>query len=134
MLVVGAFKLGLSGESYLVEGQGASTGEKLVDASRYGLILGKLLEEALLRKPVLVLLAYAPLLGLRPDWRAAALWVPCGVLALMLGVYCLVYLTTPLPLEWHLDKSLDRLLLQLWPGSLLVFFLAVKTPRELTHG
>ena len=36
-----------------------------------------------------------------------------------LSIVPVVYLLTPLPLAWHLDTSLDRLLLQLYPLALL---------------
>ena len=47
------------------------------------------------------------------------------VLLLMLVGYAFVYLTTPQGLAWHLDASVHRLLMQLWPTGLLAFFLAV---------
>lgn len=47
------------------------------------------------------------------------------LVALMLAGYYLVYLTTPQDLAWHLDTSLVRLLLQLWPLALLGWVLAL---------
>jgi hypothetical protein len=53
-----------------------------------------------------------------------------GALGLTLAGYAFVYLTTPQDLAWHLRTSLHRLLLQLWPSALFVFFLLVKTPEQ----
>ena len=50
-----------------------------------------------------------------------------AVLVLMLGGYFFVYLTTPLNLAYHLKTSLSRLLLQLWPSVVFVFFMAAST-------
>jgi hypothetical protein len=47
------------------------------------------------------------------------------VLVLMLVGYYAVYLLTPQDLAWHLDSSLVRLLLQLWPIGLLCWGLTV---------
>ena len=45
----------------------------------------------------------------------------------MLG-YFAIYLMTPLDLGYHLGSSLERLLLQLWPIGLFVFFSSVREP------
>ena len=46
--------------------------------------------------------------------------------------YLAVYVLTPLDLEWHLDTSMRRLQLQLWPALLLLVFVLVRTPAEAT--
>ena len=51
------------------------------------------------------------------------------VLALMLVGYFAVYLTTPLDLAFQLETSLSRLLLQLWPSGVFIFFMAT-SPTE----
>lgn len=63
-------------------------------------------------------------------WRArrrpvGAERVVLPLVALMLAGYYLVYLTTPQDLTWHLDTSLVRLLLQLWPLAILGWVLAL---------
>src|SRR5699024_6535366 len=55
----------------------------------------------------------------RRRWQAAE-WIVPLVLALMLAGYYGVYLLTPHELVWHLDSSLVRLLLQLWPLTILI--------------
>jgi len=51
-------------------------------------------------------------------------------LCLMLAGYLGIYVITPHNLYWHLSTSLYRLLLQLWPGFILLYFMIVKTPEE----
>ena len=65
-----------------------------------------------------------PLLGL--GWRrmGGREWIVALVIALMLAGYYGVYLLTPWDLKWHLDSSLVRLLLQLWPAALFFWCLA----------
>jgi hypothetical protein len=60
-----------------------------------------------------------------------------GVLALVLPLvgilimYYLIYLITPHDLSWHLGTSIDRLALQVWPTTLLLFFYFLRTPEEM---
>jgi hypothetical protein len=54
------------------------------------------------------------------------------ILALMLIGYFLVYLITPKPLVWHLDTSCSRLLLQLWPSCLFIYFCGVGSWKQRT--
>jgi hypothetical protein len=63
--------------------------------------------------------------GCRTPGRGTAL----GCFALMLAGYCLVYLISPLDLNWQLRTSADRLLVQLWPMLVLVTFLYLRTPE-----
>ena len=44
--------------------------------------------------------------------------------------YFMIYVLRPLDLAWLLDSSLDRLLLQLWPGIVFVVFLASRAPQR----
>ncbi|MGD0229924.1 MAG: glycosyltransferase family 39 protein [Syntrophorhabdales bacterium] len=48
------------------------------------------------------------------------------MLALMVVGYFFTYVLTPHDLRWHLDSSLERLLLQLWPSFLFVVFLTTR--------
>jgi len=49
--------------------------------------------------------------------------------SMVIGYY-LVYIVTPHDLAWHLQYSLDRLLLQLWPSAIFVYFMMVRTIEE----
>lgn len=54
-------------------------------------------------------------------------------LGLMLAGFYTIYLITPWNLAWHLDTSLVRLLLQLWPAIILFWVLAVPDPTGATE-
>jgi len=74
--------------------------------------------------PILPLLALA--IGLsfegerRRDWLFAAT-IPCA----MLAGYFSIFLISPFPLKWHLESSLNRLLVQLWPCFVLATFVGL---------
>src|SRR5262249_40932276 len=101
------------------------------NSSRYMAILSSLLTGLWKIGPGLLpaLMVYAYLLGRSSDrffrWRpllATGLFV--------LGCYLAAYLISPHPLDWHLESSLDRLLLHLWPAALFGFFVCVASPEE----
>lgn len=48
-------------------------------------------------------------------------------------IYFFIYVTSPRDLEWHVQTSVGRLYLQLFPLMLLALFLWLKTPNELTY-
>jgi hypothetical protein len=62
-------------------------------------------------------------------------WITSAVaIAMILGilfVYYVLYLITPFDLDWHLATSLDRLILQVWPAVVFLFFYHARTPREV---
>jgi hypothetical protein len=51
-------------------------------------------------------------------------------LLLMLAGHFMVYVSMSNELSRHLGNSFHRLLLQLWPGALFLFFMLVRTPAE----
>jgi hypothetical protein len=94
--------------------------------SRYWIIIKSLCRE-LVRDfwlPVIALLA----LRRRPSPVASLI-----VAGMALG-YFGVYVVTPLSLQWHLDTSLNRLLVQLLPSALLVYTDAVKRSSQPAGG
>lgn len=60
----------------------------------------------------------------------SGMWTIGAVIFLQLAVYFCIYLITPLELTYHLNTSLDRLYLHVFPLALLLFFLWVKSPTE----
>jgi hypothetical protein len=107
-----------------------TTGEalsKMADPSRYAAIAGAFANHLLKMGEVpghpLILLS---ILSLVLTWKTkrshgAAPWTAAIVLSAMLASYFAVYVVTPNDLEWHLNTSLDRLLLQVWPAAVLLF-------------
>jgi len=93
-------------------------GRVLTDAGRYGFLV-----QAFVRR----IAQYS--WGV-PWFAAAAVWLApvrrkaplegIAVPVLMLGAYFGAYLVSPWDLDWHTVTSLDRLLLQVWPASLVL--------------
>jgi hypothetical protein len=104
---------------------------KLVDLSRYLTIFKALRNQFFgyggLVIPLLpMLLVYPIFAGFRipRSERCAVLGLALRVSALAIA-YFLVYLFTPKPLTWHLSTSLVRLVTQILPSALLLYFLVV---------
>ena len=76
--------------------------------------------------PVIIVLAvFAFLVRFRadPDRRTAVHTMIVAVVLMLLGDFA-VYLLLSNRLDWLIDTSLDRILMQLWPAALLAFFAA----------
>jgi len=135
LAVIGYFKFTFAPPNDLLAGQGLGTAiGRLHDLSRYGVIFRAFAVEVWRFGewviPALPLLGiYLLLLGLRVS-RGERPGV--AVLSLTLGFtflgYFLVYAMTLYDVKWQLSKSLDRLLLQLWPAAVYLFFLIARPP------
>jgi hypothetical protein len=71
-------------------------------------------------------------LGILVRWQVEdryrlPLWIATTALVLVFFSYCAVYLMTPYALAWQVQSSFDRLILQVWPGFLLVFFVFLRS-------
>ena len=76
--------------------------------------------------PVIIVLAvYAFLVRFRvdPELRTAVHTMIAAVVLMLLGDFA-VYLLLSNRLDWQIDTSLDRILMQIWPAALLAFFAA----------
>ena len=81
---------------------------------------------------IAVLLVYGWIMGIRNPGNLTekVLWViPLSQFA----IYMLIYVITPHDLEWHLNYSMSRLLIHLFPLALLCFFLFVNTPETVLN-
>lgn len=78
-----------------------------------------------------VLVAYLLALGPSPS-ETQRRWLLAGAagLLILLAGHFMVFVSMADELARLLRSSLDRLLLQLWPSALFLFFLAVRTPEE----
>jgi hypothetical protein len=64
-----------------------------------------------------------------PEFRSRLwLWIPIAVTA---GAEYALFLITESSLEWHLSTSVNRLLAQLWPSAIWLFFSMLRTPEDL---
>jgi hypothetical protein len=117
----------------------ASMLHRLLEPARFETVIGKAFVHGFFTfgdwlgiPGTLLLLAFYFIAG-RRDQRRPTAGHRASILALSLtsvGYLC-VYLITPYNLFWHLRFSLDRLLLQLWPSTIFLFFLLF-TPQNLS--
>jgi hypothetical protein len=136
LAVVLAFKSWIGAPNDLMADQGlVQSAARLLDASRYPLVAGgfatAVLEVGARGLVPLLLAGYAVVAGLastEADRRSGA--AVGTVVALMLVGYAGVLLVAPAPrLETNI-RSINRLLLQLWPSMLFAYFLLVRTADE----
>jgi hypothetical protein len=137
LLILIYFKLRFAPPNDLVASQDIQTiTQKILDPARYLLIFKALVNQFIgFRKwythPAYLLLVYPFFVGIRTRIRDSAGPASSAVaLGLILIGYLFVYVTTPHDLQWHLSFSLGRLLIQLWPAFVFLYFLAVRTPEE----
>ncbi len=136
LIMLVGFKIGLAPANDLLSDHGfRQTADRLLDGSRYLQVLvgfkQGFLEVGAKGLVGLLLLTYSLCAGLAPAGparlgaKAAAI-----VMALMLAGYAAVLLTMPEPLLATNIRSINRLLLQLWPSILFAYFLSLRTAEE----
>jgi hypothetical protein len=81
--------------------------------------------------PIVPLAIIGISLGIHPARRRqpVVLMIFAVLLAVLAG-YFFTFVITPLDLAWHLNTSLGRLYVQLWPSFLLLAFAMIRTPEE----
>jgi hypothetical protein len=73
--------------------------------------------------PVMILYLIASRMTTRAQKSSSPWSMPALVLLGMSAGFYTVYLVTPHALQWHLETSLARLMLQMWPTGLVLYFL-----------
>jgi hypothetical protein len=133
LLAVMFFKLTNPAQTYLFQSrQYAEVMAKLTDPSRYALIASQTWHT--LRTfghweswPMIPLLAFVLLAGVNRKCVRSAGWLSSvAVLGMVACGYFAIYVITPMDLRWHLDTSLERLMMQLWPPTLCVLAAAMR--------
>lgn len=136
LTIVLVFKGWVGTPNDLMADQGlVQSAARLLDGPRYAQVAGGFIDAVLevgSRGLVPLLLAgyaiVARLASAGADRRSGA--AVGGVVALMLAGYAMVLLVAPPPrLETNI-RSINRLLLQLWPSMLFAYFLVVRTVEE----
>jgi len=79
--------------------------------------------------PLLMVYALFAGININKEYKSSIITIIMTLYLMLMG-YFGIYLITPHDLQWHLSTSLYRLLLQLWPIFLFLFFMIVKTPEE----
>jgi hypothetical protein len=141
LCVVAYFKFRLAPPNDLISGLALDrTLSRVATASRYGAI-GRAFKGHIagfggngLVSAVWLLIAYLAATWVSDATRKAA-WLRSGALAVLMTLagHALVYLTMSDELPRHLNHSLERLLLQLWPAALFLLFIALRTPEEASE-
>ena len=101
----------------------------LIQFGRYQQIFLKFVSKVFLFNDGIVFLMFAYLLFSGLDKRffnRRILSPPAMVLGLLFGGYYFSYLISPNDLKWHLNSSLYRLLMHIWPSFVFLFFLCTK--------
>jgi hypothetical protein len=112
--------------------------EKISDSSRYLMILKSYRQTGWtfggwVFNPILPLLAFIGLGGVDKAVLRSYCWRAGIAIIVMLQVaYFAIYVITPLPLDYHLNSSLDRLLIHVWPACLLLAGMIVR--RQISAG
>jgi hypothetical protein len=77
--------------------------------------------------PALPLIAFVAIWKINPGAIRQGGWLSgASILALMLLGYFAIYVITPFSLDYHINTSLNRLLMHLWPAFLFLAGLAVR--------
>ena len=139
VLVVG-FKVAFAPPNDLLSTLGVErTWDRLIAPERYVIVIGEYARHVAsfgnngVGSVAWILLAYLLAVGVsRHELRLP--WVRAGasIVVLLLAGHFLVFVSMADELSRLLDSSLDRLLLQLWPSALFLFFMVVRTPEEST--
>jgi hypothetical protein len=139
ILVILIYKMRVAASNDVIAAQGhGSTVHWLLDISRYRLVMSRFGSELLSFggwSPTfaipLVLFFYFLLLGSKVEKKDVAVTSIGGLLPIVMLIgYFFVYILTPYPLEWHLESSLNRLFLQVWPLAIFAYFATVRTPEQ----
>jgi hypothetical protein len=116
--------------------QGASGLARLHDASRYVEVAKGFFDNVLnlgsgASHPLILLMILGVLLRwhIEERYQLPALIATTGLVVVFLS-YCGVYLVTPYGLAWQVQSSFDRLILQVWPSFLLVFFVLLRSVAD----
>jgi hypothetical protein len=111
---------------------------KLSDSSRYLLIFKSYIRigwtfGGWAFNPFLPILAFIGLAGVDRSVLRSFSWQAGVAIIVMLEVgYFVIYVITPLELNYHLNSSMDRLLMHVWPACLLLAGMTVR--KQLSSG
>jgi hypothetical protein len=133
-VLVAGFKLFLSrGNGSLLSTSLPGAGHRIFDASRYATTLAAFGREFIgmasgWYHPILPLAILAVALGFARDRRRDLAFCGAVLAALLLG-YFGIYILTANDINWQLQTSLSRLMVQVWPALVLAGFLALRAPE-----
>ena len=134
LAVISYFKLAIAPPYDLIEDLRYQEAiQRITSIDRHAVILKSLARSAWFfgawaMQPMIPLFAFIALRGAgRRVFRSYGGFAGLLILGIVLAGYYAVYLITPIPLQVHLDSSLNRLLIHLWPSFLLVLSLMARS-------
>ena len=137
LLIIFYFKVTVAAQNgYLAPLEESNLMSRILDISRYQTIGDYLIKKGLIfgnwAVAIIPLLAfYLLLLGARLDERRKRnVMASLSILGLMFLGFLAIYVISSRDVDWLIVTSLDRLISQLWPSIIFIFFLTVKTPEE----
>jgi hypothetical protein len=78
--------------------------------------------------PIIPVLALVLFTGIHRQAVRTPGWIgSVAILVLVACGYFAIYVITPLDLKWHIETSMERLLLHLWPSALMLAAVATRT-------
>ncbi|HZL55489.1 MAG TPA: hypothetical protein VFC21_00305 [Bryobacteraceae bacterium] len=107
---------------------------RLVDPGRYAMVAHAFLDHVRSLgsgpgHPLILLAILAAILGPERDRRRnSVMWAGAIALCFTLASYTFAYVVSPRDLNWYIASSMDRLVLHVWPASLLL--LCVLLPQD----
>lgn len=138
LLTIALFKIIVPANNDLFTNNGLSDIiSKLVDPARYIQLSTHLLTELIHLGDwpvsiILILFVYGWIMGRRSSASPAERFAWIIPLSQFV-VYMLIYMITPYDLEWHMNYSMSRLLIHIFPLALFSFFLFVNTPETVLN-
>jgi hypothetical protein len=133
LTVIIFFKFSIAEQNDLIRNQTYQDAlQRLFDLNRYRTIFVSFLQTSWgfgnwTMRPMVPLLALVALRGVDRGGLRSYGWTTGAIaLGIVLAGYCFVYVNTPVELQLHLDSSLNRLMLHLWPTFLLLIGLATR--------
>jgi len=105
----------------------------LLNPDRYLIVISEILKKIYFfnDKIVILLVVYLLFSGFDPSGKPKKhLLSHVLVLLLMVCGYTFAYVITTYDLRWHIDSSLRRLFIQLWPAWIFLFFYSVRGPER----
>jgi len=105
----------------------------LEQIDRYRQIFFNFIEKMFLFNDGIIFLMFVYMLLAKLDkkyFNRQLLSPPVALIGLLLCGYFVSYLISPNSLRWHLNSSLYRLIMHIWPSFVFLFFLVVKGPEK----
>lgn len=137
LAVILYFKLFLAPPNDLFEqSSSASLWEKLTNLERYRVIAESFFKQIFAfgngKVSILLLAVYGLIVGMdRTQNKGQPIPAAASAILLQLTGYFLIYVITPHDIHWHLNTSLYRLMIHVFPSMLLVFFVSIAGPETI---